>query len=67
MYICIKFYAHLIKKISALSELWSQWMVAPVHSEVKRKSLGEKIVPLGHMIEHVVSVYGRLHIAPEYL
>ena len=56
-----------MKKIGALSELRPQWMVAPVHPEVERKSLRQKVVSLCHMIKHVVGVYGRFHVAPEDL
>ena len=56
-----------MKKVSALCELWSQRVVAPVNPKVKREGLREKVVSLCDVIEHVVSVDGRLHVSPENL
>ena len=50
--------AHLVEEVSALSELWPQWVVAPVDPEVQRERLREKVVSLSDVVEHVVSVNG---------
>ena len=53
-----------MQEVGALGELRSQWMVAPVDSEVQRESLREKVVAFSNVVEHVVSVNGRLYVAP---
>ena len=56
-----------MQKVGAFGELRSQWMVAPVDSEVQRESLREKVVAFSDVVEHVVSVNGWLDIPPENL
>ena len=42
-------------------------MVAPVQPEVQSESLGKEVVFLCDMVEHVVCVYGCIHVSPQYL
>ena len=58
---------YLVQEVRALTELRSEGVVAPVHSEVHCEGLGQEVVFLRDVIEHIVGLDGCLHVPPQDL
>ena len=58
---------HFVQEICTLDELGSEGVLTPVHLKISGESFRQEVVPLHHLVKHLVSLDGWLDVPLEDL